>query len=142
MKAIVVIRGTCWERLPFKMVVRESGLASWRLRANGTLERSADLVHWIKWESASAREAIADLWPPPTKAQLWRRVARLAGELAFSSQYAIPFTWHKCLNAADSIRSLIKHVRGFDEMDSMDKRHHERAIRNLEAALAAWEAAK
>jgi hypothetical protein len=76
-----------------------------------------------------------------SKAKLWRRVARLAGELMFTPQHTVPLGTAQC-HAPQAVRALIRDVRSFDEVDPLDKKHHERIIAKLEAALAAWEAAK
>lgn len=78
---------------------------------------------------------------PPTKAHLWRRVARLAGELMFASQHSMPFSSGHC-KPPGAIRQLIRNVRSLDEVDGIDRKHHEKIIAKLEAALGAWEAAE
>lgn len=89
---------------------------------------------------ADVRAALRD--KSPTKAQFWRRVAKLAGELAFSDgARAIPYKVMSNDNAVGAIRSLIEDVRSLDSIDSLNKKHHERIIAKLEAALKAWEVA-
>lgn len=77
------------------------------------------------------QELYAALRKPPTKARLWRRVAKLAGRYFFVEE--LGFRAYKVLDgsAIDTIKELISQLRTIRPKQA-DK---------LEAALAAWEAA-
>jgi hypothetical protein len=57
----------------------------------------------------------------------------------FASQHSMPFSSGHC-KPPGAIRQLIRSVRDFDSVDAIDKKHHEKIIAKLEAALKAWEA--
>lgn len=76
---------------------------------------------------------------PPSKAKLWRRVARLAGRLAFIEG---PDSCHFAIRVMDgnpitAIRDLIARLR-----HPSNNERCKRVSYRLEAALAAWESAQ
>lgn len=78
---------------------------------------------------------------PPTKAQLWRRVARLAGEALFlQGANGCPFPMEGTDNAVYEIKFIIDSLRDYHN-EKFEKKAN-RLGGKLEAALAAWEAAK
>lgn len=78
----------------------------------------------------------------PTKAQLWRRVTRLAGELIFEfGALMLPFKIDGDRWAISQIKLLIYVVQNAMEGDLHNTKRHRLVAAKLEAALAAWDAA-
>lgn len=109
----------------------------YRVEQNGRLKTSPNLASWLLGGPLEAREAIAALWPTPTKDQLWQRVARLAGEVllidgpnigafSFGSDYE---------SGADSVRALIRNAGQWHGS------HHAK-LEALKKTFAAWEKAE
>ncbi len=115
---------------------------AYRLGRDGHIECYAGYEWYVCNGSDEMRAAIAELYPPPTKDQLWRKVARLAGELIFACSHSIAFN---CAHPpAGIIRAAVYEARKFrnDYPTIVDKHRQEKIIAKLEAALAAWEAAQ
>jgi hypothetical protein len=80
----------------------------------------------------------------PTKDQLGRRVARLAGELTFGVLSAGTFKITD-MNAEQAVRQLLTTARewiSYRPRDDSEARRCAKVVDKLEAALAAWEAAR
>lgn len=93
-----------------------------------------------KNDREDAIAAIAKLWPPPTKAQLWRRVTRLAGEALFlQGANGCPFPMEGTDNAVYEIKYIIDSLRDYHNEKFENKAN--RLGEKLEAALAEYEAA-
>lgn len=110
----------------------------YRVGQTGRLETSFDwLERWSPGAPREAREAIAALWPPPTKDQLWRKVARLAGEILLIDGPDVHIFSFGANNelGAECVRGLIRKV-------SLTYDSHPAQLEKLKVAFAAWEAAK
>ena len=135
--------GGVFYRYRERMVLSYCGYVIMIHRLNGdAVEVSANTVDWIPTRSTAhanqSREAIAALWPNPTKDQLWQRVARLAGEVSLINGpdlegFRLGSDYE---SGADSVRKLIERV------DQALGSHRNAKLEALKKAFAAWEAAK
>jgi hypothetical protein len=129
--------GNVWHRGPTQGSVTIH--SEWVLQCNdgAGLEWVAIPGQMLKpQDRENALLAIQQLWPTSTKARLWRRVARLAGQYLFVKGGDLGFRANRVTEAdseVEAVKELIVCLR--------EVRRNKRANK-LEAALKAWEAVK